>query len=93
MLCPMTQSMKVIRHPIYFGYYGRTRPKDQGGLGLRKARELNQAYLMKLGWAILNNLDKLWVQVLTCKYMKETDSGPQLRRKSGGSSLWRGIRA
>ncbi|CAN1787165.1 Putative ribonuclease H protein At1g65750 [Linum perenne] len=46
------------------------RPKDQGGLGLRKARELNQAYLMKLGWAILNNLDKLWVQVLTCKYMK-----------------------
>ncbi|CAN1126970.1 hypothetical protein LINPERHAP2_LOCUS3738 [Linum perenne] len=33
--------------------------KVQGGLGLRKARELNQAYLMKLGWEILNNPDKL----------------------------------
>ncbi|CAN1732392.1 Putative ribonuclease H protein At1g65750 [Linum perenne] len=48
------------------------RPKDQGGLGLRKARELNQAYLMKLGWEIPNNPEKPWVQVITSKYLKET---------------------
>ncbi|CAN1159680.1 Putative ribonuclease H protein At1g65750 [Linum perenne] len=69
------------------------RPKNQGGLGLRKARELNQAYLMKLGWEILNQPDKLWVRVMTSKYLEETSNGPQLRRKSGGSSLWRGIHA
>ncbi|CAN1822044.1 Putative ribonuclease H protein At1g65750, partial [Linum perenne] len=69
------------------------RPKDQGGLGLRKARELNQAYLMKLGWTILNSPDKLWVQVMTNKYLKDTSEGLQLRRKTGGSALWRGIRA
>ncbi|CAN1797315.1 Putative ribonuclease H protein At1g65750 [Linum perenne] len=57
--------------------------KDHGGLGLRKARELSQAYMMKLGWAILNNPDKLWVRIITSKYLKETDSGPQLRRKAG----------
>ncbi|CAN1173743.1 Putative ribonuclease H protein At1g65750 [Linum perenne] len=68
------------------------RPKDQGGLGLRKARELNQAYLMKLGWTILNSPDKLWVQVMTNKYLKDTSEGLQLRRKTGGSALWRGIR-
>ncbi|CAN1802338.1 Putative ribonuclease H protein At1g65750, partial [Linum perenne] len=67
-------------------------PKDQGGLGLRKARELNQAYLMKLGWEILNNPNKLWVRVVMSKYLKETSAGPQLRRKSGRSQLWRGIR-
>ncbi|CAN1186551.1 Putative ribonuclease H protein At1g65750 [Linum perenne] len=48
---------------------------------------------MKLGWAILNNPDKLWVQVVTSKYLKDTDTGLQLRRKTGGSALWRGIRA
>ncbi|CAN1126748.1 hypothetical protein LINPERPRIM_LOCUS5782, partial [Linum perenne] len=35
---------------------------------------------MKLGWVILNISDKLWVQVLTCNYLKETDAGPQLAR-------------
>ncbi|CAN1147695.1 hypothetical protein LINPERHAP2_LOCUS16020, partial [Linum perenne] len=63
------------------------RPKDQRGLGLRKARELNQAYLMKPDWAILNHPDKLWVRVVTSKYLKETSAGPQLRRKPGGSAL------
>ncbi|CAN1809534.1 Putative ribonuclease H protein At1g65750 [Linum perenne] len=48
---------------------------------------------MKLGWEILNHPDKLWVRVLMSKYLKETGDGPQLRRKTGGSALWRGIRA
>ncbi|CAN1799871.1 hypothetical protein LINPERHAP1_LOCUS22294 [Linum perenne] len=30
---------------------------------------------------------------MTTKYLKETDSGPQLRRKTRGSSLRRGIRS
>ncbi|CAN1162607.1 Putative ribonuclease H protein At1g65750 [Linum perenne] len=67
------------------------RPKDQGGLGLRKARELNQAYLIKLGWEIPNHPVKLWVRVVMSKYLKETVTGTQLHRKSGGSSLWKGI--
>ncbi|CAN1848962.1 hypothetical protein LINPERHAP1_LOCUS39124 [Linum perenne] len=35
---------------------------------------------MKLGWEILNNPNKLWVRVITCKYLKEMNSGQQLRR-------------
>ncbi|CAN1767816.1 Putative ribonuclease H protein At1g65750 [Linum perenne] len=69
------------------------RSKTHGGLGLRKARELNLAYLMKLGWAIVKDPTRLWVRVVTSKYLKETDAGPVLRRKSGGSALWRGIRS
>ncbi|CAN1776324.1 hypothetical protein LINPERHAP1_LOCUS13617, partial [Linum perenne] len=67
-------------------------PKARRGLGLRKARELNQAYLMKLEWPFLKTLiNKLWVRVVTRKYLKETDSVPIHHRKSGGSSLWREI--
>ncbi|CAN1815404.1 Putative ribonuclease H protein At1g65750 [Linum perenne] len=39
-----------------------SQPKSQGGLGLKKARELNEAYMMKLGWLILQAPEKLWVQ-------------------------------
>ncbi|CAN1851575.1 hypothetical protein LINPERHAP1_LOCUS40243 [Linum perenne] len=36
--------------------------------------------------------DKLWVRIITSKYLRETVDGPVLLRKSGGSPLWRGIR-
>ncbi|CAN1192184.1 Putative ribonuclease H protein At1g65750 [Linum perenne] len=49
------------------------RSKAQGGLGLRKAKELNEAYMMKLGWWVLKDPEKLWVKLLTSKYLKNTD--------------------
>ncbi|CAN1142695.1 Putative ribonuclease H protein At1g65750 [Linum perenne] len=68
------------------------RPKSEGGLGLKKAKELNEAFMMKLGWLILKAPEKLWVNILASKYLKNSDQGMQLRRKTGGSNLWRGIR-
>ncbi|CAN1163243.1 LINE-1 retrotransposable element ORF2 protein [Linum perenne] len=68
------------------------RPKSEGGLGLKKEKELNEAFMMKLGWLILKAPEKLWVNILTSKYLKNSDQGMQLRRKTGGSNLWRGIR-
>ena len=35
------------------------RPKEQGELGLRKAKEMNEAFLMKLVWNILSHPDEL----------------------------------
>ncbi|CAN1153186.1 LINE-1 retrotransposable element ORF2 protein [Linum perenne] len=58
------------------------RPKSQGGLGLRKALELNGAFTMKLGWQLLKHLDKLWVRVLTSKYLKEVGGNIEIRRKN-----------
>ncbi|CAN1744017.1 Putative ribonuclease H protein At1g65750 [Linum perenne] len=80
------------RKPHLLSWDVLCRSKEQGGLGFHKARELNDAYLMKLGWTILKEPDRLWVQVITSKYLKETINGPQLRRKTGSSSLWKGIR-
>lgn len=47
------------------------KPRDEGGLGLRKARDFNLALLTKLGWQILTNEDKLWVKVMKEKYVNQ----------------------
>ncbi|CAN1787613.1 Putative ribonuclease H protein At1g65750 [Linum perenne] len=47
---------------------------------------------MKLGWMMLKEPDRLWVQLFTAKYLKDTPGGLQIRRKSGGSSIWKGVR-
>ncbi|CAN1162261.1 Putative ribonuclease H protein At1g65750 [Linum perenne] len=42
--------------------------KEAGGLGLRLARQLNQAYLTKLAFTFVKEKDKLCVKVLENKY-------------------------
>ncbi|CAN1142230.1 Putative ribonuclease H protein At1g65750 [Linum perenne] len=48
------------------------KPKSLGGLGLRQARILNQAYMIKLAFIFFQKSDVLWVQVLQSKYFKDT---------------------
>ncbi|CAN1152790.1 Putative ribonuclease H protein At1g65750 [Linum perenne] len=88
----MQTSALPMKKPHLLSWDSICRSKEQGDLGFRRARELNDAYLMKLGWTILKEPDRLWVQIITSKYLKETIDGPKLRMKSGGSSHWRGIR-
>lgn len=45
-----------------------TRPQDWGGLGIRRMKELNVAFLMKLCWGLVNDGNQLWIQVLRTKY-------------------------
>ncbi|CAL1384001.1 unnamed protein product [Linum trigynum] len=37
------------------------KPKGLGGLGLKPARSLNQAFMVKLAWEIFNYGDSFWV--------------------------------
>ncbi|CAN1135617.1 Putative ribonuclease H protein At1g65750 [Linum perenne] len=66
-------------------------PKSHGGLGLRSARELNKAFLMKLNWGMMKNPNELWVKVLTTKYLRKTVGGLVLRKSNRRSSCWRGM--
>lgn len=45
------------------------KPKDKGGLGIRKARDQNLALLTKLGWKIASKENSLWVTLLCSKYL------------------------
>ncbi|CAN1127155.1 Putative ribonuclease H protein At1g65750 [Linum perenne] len=67
------------------------KPKKMGGLGLRSARELNKAFLMKVAWNIITRPEELWVKALVSKYLIRNSVGFTLRSNSGFSSLWRGV--
>ncbi|CAN1786029.1 Putative ribonuclease H protein At1g65750 [Linum perenne] len=48
------------------------KPKHLGGLGLRNARDLNKAFLMKIVWGLVTRPTELWAKVLRSKYLKNT---------------------
>lgn len=47
------------------------KPRNMGGLGLRKVCDFNVAFLTKMAWQ--SNQDKLWVRDFRDKYVKEAD--------------------
>ncbi|CAL1367787.1 unnamed protein product [Linum trigynum] len=67
------------------------KPKNQGGLGLRTAKSLNLAYMVKLAWHVLNNEKDLWVRVLQGKYFHHKDGKIMAMKTSNHSNLWRAI--
>lgn len=50
-----------------------TLPKKDGGLVIRPAREANIAMLGRLVWDLHSQVNKLWVQVLHQKYVKNKE--------------------
>ncbi|CAN0830454.1 Putative ribonuclease H protein At1g65750 [Linum grandiflorum] len=68
------------------------RPKDQGGLGLRSARELNKAYILKVAWGLMKRPEELWARVLISKYLKQSTNGLVERGTKRITALWRGIK-
>ena len=65
--------------------------KEDGGLGLRKARHQNQAFMMKLGWGMINKRDSIWVRFLREKYKAGNDIIPKVQKRNLESNTWRGI--
>src|ERR1044072_9064433 len=65
-------------------------PKINGGLGIRSARNNNLALLGKIVNDMLHGGDKLWVQVLSEKYLQK-DIVLAENYKTGDSYIWRGI--
>nr|XP_025692546.1 uncharacterized protein LOC112794781 [Arachis hypogaea] len=64
--------------------------KKAGGLGVRDTLCANMALLGKLVWDCLNNKNKLWVQVLTHKYLQNSkDLGSN--HCHNASTTWRNI--
>ena len=43
--------------------------KREGGLGIKSMRQVNSAFLAKLGWRILAEPQSLWARVLRAKYL------------------------
>lgn len=69
-----------------------TQPKNIGGLVIRAAKDMNMAFMAKLGWQIATNKESLWVKVFTSKYGQgKTGIIDVIRAKPNCSNAWRGI--
>ncbi|XP_020992601.1 putative ribonuclease H protein At1g65750 [Arachis duranensis] len=65
-------------------------PKRAGGFGIRDTTCANMALLGKLAWDCLNNSDKLWVQVLKHKYLRN-QFGMNENSRNSLSATWKNI--
>lgn len=66
-----------------------TMPRRMGGLDVRIAKEANTSLLGKLVWDLQHNTNKLWMQVISHKYV---NGGCFLDgKKSTGSHVWNSI--
>ncbi|CAN1127556.1 Putative ribonuclease H protein At1g65750 [Linum perenne] len=66
-------------------------PKALGGFGLKQARFLNLAYMVKLAFVCSQQPDLLWVKVLQGKYLRESTMGFSLAHRTSQSNTWKGI--
>lgn len=67
------------------------KPKELGGAGLKSARDMNCALMVKLAWKLLNQSGQAWRKVLSSKYVIEVDDGVHFKSKTSSSQVWRGI--
>lgn len=44
-------------------------PKKEGGIGFCHFKDINVAFLSKLGWKIARENDSLWCRLLRAKYL------------------------
>jgi len=68
-----------------------TKEKPQGDLGIRSMRQLNSAFLMKLGWKLHSEPAALWVRLLKEKYTRGPDLANRTSSVRPRTSAWQGI--
>ncbi|XP_072094141.1 uncharacterized mitochondrial protein AtMg00310-like [Arachis hypogaea] len=62
-----------------------------GGLSFKSLEKVNEAFQMKIIWRILKEPEALWVQVLSHKYTRYSDSHHAFDSKKANSMFWRDI--
>lgn len=65
--------------------------KEAGGLGFRKTRDKNVAFISKLGWQIYKCPKKTWVKLPKSKYLRGTKFLDTDYIPSKGSWIWNSI--
>lgn len=63
-------------------------PKEEGGLGIRKIREVDTVFSLKLIWRLFSHSGSLWVAWVN-RYMLKQASFWDVRDASAGSWVWR----
>jgi len=68
------------------------KPKAEGGIGLRSARDMNKALVAKVGWRLLQDKESLWARVVRKKYkVGGVQDTSWLKPQPRWSSTWRSV--
>lgn len=65
-------------------------PKEEGGLGIKKMKTMNKAFVMKLAWGIAQE-NNMWVRFLKEKYLKSNRRDDHPTATTRDSVLWKEI--
>lgn len=68
-------------------------PKTLGGLGFQKFKDINRAFVTKLGWRMCAETSKTWVQLIRSRYLKGRRVLDFQHSGKPASWIWAGIRA
>ncbi|PNX73126.1 hypothetical protein L195_g029024 [Trifolium pratense] len=66
-------------------------PKNEGGLGIKRPHHMNNAFLVKMLWNLINNPDDLWCKVLYGKYGRNDDLRVTIYSQPYDSPLWKAL--
>ena len=78
-----------IRKPHLINWEVCCLPKGDGSLGIRNQRKINEAFLMKMLWNMINKPDDLWCKVLYSKYGRNNDLRAAITSQSYDPPLWK----
>lgn len=62
-----------------------------GGLGLQFVETTNKAFLLKVAWALVMDLQALWAKVVRAKYKMSSEDMETLPKCRNSSNLWIGL--
>ncbi|KAG8369712.1 hypothetical protein BUALT_Bualt14G0042400 [Buddleja alternifolia] len=68
-------------------------PKEFGGLGLRRTRDMNISMVSKLAWKMCEDRPILWVNLLKAKYLRGVHFMDQNETPRTSSKIWKSIMA
>lgn len=68
-------------------------PKFAGGLGIRRAWDINIAFITELGWLVCTDLSKTWVKLIRSKYLRGRRITSFQCTSRSSSWIWKGIKS
>lgn len=83
--------MRKKRHLHLKAWKDICRPREVGGLGIQRARDMNMAMVTKLNWQVCTKKNKVWVSLLKEMYLRGRGQLEFKNSHQSRSWIWRSI--